>query len=328
MADLLNSLYKQLGGVGLNASGSSAPAPYASPLSKPATPASQFGSPDTSFQDYLNQTNALSQQIANQNKLYAQQLAAQPRLLSYDYVGNQARARSQAEQAVNPRYTELFNKFLEQTRVNQTRQVEDTNTANKLLEESLANTQQGNKLAGERTTQDVATNEQLLGQQSQNFQQDTGQQFEQQRLAAARAGNVGGGLDTQQQNLATAQANTQESRQSQSFDVQKQAQELFKTRTFEDIARSNELATKSTTQGKEKNAIDLSRYIQDYGIDPTTGKYGFAVEQHQGELEQQRLGALLQEEQRQSQINFNNYVRTLKGARGQDIALTRQVYGL
>lgn len=264
-----------------------------------------------------------------QSKALQSQLAAQPKLLPYDYTAAQAQAKAAAANAVNPLYSQKFNDFIKQAQVQQERQQADTNTANSLLEQNLTNLQQANATSGQRVGEDTQTNLDQLANTEQNFQQDTGTAADQARIAAARTGNIGSGIDTQNAQAAIKTQNTAESRQQQSFDVQAKAQQLFKSRSFEDLARSNELGLQSTTQGKTANNLSLARYIADYGTQQdAAGNYTAAnTKQSVNALEEARQAALLTETNNQGVNAFNKYVASLTGARAQDISATRAAYG-
>ena len=276
--------------------------------------------------DYSAEIAALQ---AESSRLNAQ-LAAQPKLLPFDYAGTQAKARAAAESAVNPLYTKMWNDYLGQAKVQQARQVADTGTANSLLQDNLKNIQDTNAITGARTAQDVQTNTDALNTGQTNYQADTGLNFDRARTALAtniaQGGTTESGLGQQQVAGQQTARNVQEGRQVMNFNDQRTAQQLLKTRTFEDLARSNELATKQTGQNTTANNLNLARYIADYGADE--GNYGYNTKQQQQSIEQQRLGAVLTNQGQQYGNLFNQYLGSLQGARGQDLALTRSVYGV
>lgn len=258
------------------------------------------------------------------------QLAAQPRILPFDYTASQANARQQASNAVTPIYQKKLNDFLSQARTNEQRQTEDFNTANKQIDEALKNTSEANLLSGVRTSQDVATNVAQSQNQEQQFQHDTGLSFDKARSTLAggvsAAGLTTSGLGAQQVGEQQTARNTQEARQVEKFNVYRQAQGLFKTRTIEDLTKSNELAGTSATEGHKSAKLSLDRYIQDYGT-----QEGHLGTQIQGGIDQnalERETAILQSQQKYYGDILNSFLASQKGARGQDLALTRQVYGI
>ena len=209
-----------------------------------------------------------------------------------------AQARAGAESAVNPYYTKQLNEFLaKQAAQKQQRQTQyDMNIKN--AEEQLKQTLEGNEIEKARTTEDVAENQQQIAQTADEFQTDTGQQFAEDRLALAKETSTGGLGQQKVEKVQTAR-NLQETRQTGQFEQQKQKQDLFKNRTFEDLLRSGEIATKGTTRAKEAEKFDLDSYIQNAG---------FAEIEERNTLEKQRLEEVGRAEATQRQLAFNNYL--------------------
>jgi hypothetical protein len=232
-----------------------------------------------------------------------------------DIAGVYAKARSAAEGAVNPFYTKQLNDFLAQQGAQKQQQQTQYETNIKNLEDQLKNTLEQNDITKGRTTEDVAQNEAQIAQTADEFQTDTGQQFDQSRLAAARGASTGG-LGQQQLETGQQARNTQETRQTQQFQQKKQEQELFKTRTFADLARSGTLAGEATTKGKAAAKFDLDSYIQNAG---------FTEQNKRNELEQNRLQAVGQEQGNQSKLLFNQYLSGISNPAQYQAAL--QTYG-
>jgi hypothetical protein len=265
-----------------------------------------------------------------QTRAIQAQIAAQPKLLSFNYAGTQAQAKSLAQQNVNPIYQQKLNDYLSQARVNEQRQQQDFNTANQLIGENLKNVTDANTLSGQRTTEDVATNLYNSANKEQQFQQDSGTAFDKSR--AALAGNVAqsglttSGLGAQQQNEAVTNRNTQEGRQVEQFNQYRQAQDLFKGRTLEDLATSTSHAQTSAGEQQTAAKLSLDRYIQDYGADE--GHYGTQTQAQVNQNALDREAAVLNAQHQYYSDLLNQYLGSQKGARGQDLALTRSVYGV
>lgn len=234
---------------------------------------------------------------------------------SFDTTANSARARKQAEGAVNPLYTQRLNEFLGRQNVLRGRAEADATTNQKNLDEALANTLEANKITQERTGQDVTRNLGGIADTQQAYQEDTGSAFDKSRMALLRGADTGSGLGRQEVNDQQAARNTQEGRQVKAFTQAKDEQQLFKTRTFEDLARSGKLATADTGKGKAKNQLDLSRYIQDLA---------FGEGQYRQEQEGKRLQDILGQQQNYEKIGYSKFLNTLKG---EARANTAQVYG-
>lgn len=291
-----------------------------------AVPAQSFSvAPNPQIQQQQSQYDNNAAYLAS---LQAQ-LNQQARILPFDYNATKAKARANAEAGVNPIYAAKLSNFLRDAQTNEARKRADITTSNQLLDEQLKNLQEGNAITGQRTTEDVQNNTNTINNQTDQFQQDSGTAFDQQRqqqaAQIAQSGLTGSGLGSQQQQQATTQRNTAEGRQVQNFNQAKDAQQLLKTRTFEDLARSNTLGAAQTGHGKDTNALDLARYIEDFGAsDPS--HYGTQI---QANIQQQgvdRQNAVLQAQQQQYSDLFNQFIASQKGARAQDLAATSSAY--
>lgn len=268
------------------------------PQAPPPTPA-PYKAPD-----YSSQFNDIAKQIAALSAAqYKQQYVP-----AYDLNANLASARSAAAGAVNPLYVKKLNDYLAQEKINQERKQQDVATANTQLQESLTNTLQGSQIDRGRTAEDTQNNINQVNTNSDQFQADSGQKFNTDRTAlagnVANSGLTTSGLGAQTQDSAQAQRNQTESRQGAAFQQQKAAQQLAKTRTFEDLARSDTLSQQKTKEGTEANTLDLNRYLQDL----TTQE----AEQRQS-LEASRLADISAEQGRQSKMGVINFANTLSG---------------
>lgn len=218
-----------------------------------------------------------------------------------DVAAVNAKARQQAEGAANPFYTKVLNDFLAQQAFNtkQTKTQYDTNVKN--YEDQLKNTLEQNAITKTRTGEDVAQNIADVNQNADQFQTDSGQAFDAQRLDLARNTSTGG---LGQQKLETAQTtrNTQESRQVQKFQAAKDQQELFKTRSFDDLARSGKLAGESATKGKTAAKFDLDTYIQNAA---------FTEKDTRNKLEQSRQDEINQKARSYAKDAYASYIRNI-----------------
>ncbi len=237
-----------------------------------------------------------------------------------DVTSINAQARKGAEKAVNPYYTKLLNQFVTQQKAQKAQQTKQSQMNLENLQQELQNTLQGGEISKARTTQDVATNVQQLGQQEEQMQQDTGTQFEQDRLQQAKALAAGGmaqsGLGKQQQTQTVTQRNISEQRQTQQIEQQKQQQELFKSRTFEDLARSGELATQTKVKGEKQVKFDLDTYIQNQGYELVNKKQ---------DLESERIAKVILESSNRAKIAVNKWISSISNPAQRQAAL--QAYG-
>jgi hypothetical protein len=259
---------------------------------------------------------------AELKKLQQQALAA-PKIYSYDFAGASAKARAAAANAVNPYYTQQLNKFLEGERIKQQRAQEDAATGTKQVDEALQDALEASGIQRERTTQDVTTK---LGdiQNSSDYYQDTeGNTFDKARSALmtnlAQSGLTTSGLGQQQQNEQVTNRNVESAQQTRSFNAQKEAVNTLKTRTFEDLGRSDTLGQRNAGQQKGLIKVDLDRAIQDIDRNIDAGK---------AKNEYDRLQALYAEEGKQYQLGVNQFLQALQGkARAQDLIATKQFLG-
>ncbi len=233
-----------------------------------------------------------------------------------DIAAINAKARKQAEGAVSPFYTKLLNDFLSQQSFNKKQQqsLYDTNVKN--IQDTLDQQLETNKLTGERTTQDVAQNEAEIAQNADEFQVDSGQAFDQARLEQAK-GSTTGGLGQQKIQQVQAARNTEESRQVQKFQVAKQQQQLFKSRTFEDLSRSTDTATKGAGKAKAAAKFDLDNYIK---------TAGFTEKNKRNDLELSKQQDITNKAQGYAKDAFNKYITNIANP-AQRVAAAQQYGG-
>lgn len=249
--------------------------------------------------------------------LKAQQAAYAPPL-DISSIYSQAGAKAQAN--VNPYYTKQLQDFQAQQAQNKALQQQQTQMNIQNLQTQLANTLQGNSITQGRTAQDALTSEQQAGIQADQQQQTQGTQFDQARIDQAKQlasqGLTGSGLGNQQVLGSETARNTQESQQAQTQQQATQQTELLKNRTFEDLARSGDLATQSETQGETQANFDLNKYIQGQAGD---------LQNEQQTLEQQRLAQVSQETQSQAKLLVNQFIQSISNPAQRQAAV--QAYG-
>ncbi len=227
-----------------------------------------------------------------------------PRL---DIAAVNAQARSSAENAVNPYYTKTLNDFLAQQAVQKQQQTAQYETNVKNIDDTLKNTLEANALSKERTGLDASEKQTDINTANDVNQLDTGNQFEDTRLAEARAqaaaGVLGSGAGNRSTRAATTARNTTEGRQNEAFQEKRKEVELFKTRSFQDLAKSSELAGTGAEKSKKQAKFDLDSYIQNAD---------FAEKDTRNKLEEQRLQRIADEQRNQAKLQFNNYLAKIK----------------
>lgn len=278
----------------------------------PAAPVSAAVSANNSLQD---QTNALLAQIqaltnAQQRQVYAPAL---------DFAAINSQARAAAESNVDPYYTKQLNDFLAEQAAKTSQEQASAATNIQDLQDTLTNTLAANQTAGQRAAEDTATNEDQINTQADQFQTDNGQQFTADRLAQAKdlaSKGLTGGLGAQQEEASAAAHDTTEERAAATTDAAKQAQELLKSRTFEDLATSGNLATTAENKGEKAVNVSLADFITNSGFDTTN---------EENTLESQRLQAVATEQSNQAKLLVNNFINSIADPAKRQAAV--QAYG-
>lgn len=291
-----NKIVGYINGRGYNYAGD-----FVTPAPPPATPA-----PDPAYQSLLAQIRALQANIVNPARI--------------DVAGINARARSAAQAAVNPLYTQKLNDLLARQAVKRTRATEDYTTTVGDIEDVLQQKLEESQIGRTRQEEDTTANLLELRTQQERQQEDTGTAFDRDRLITAAALAASGlgqsGLGTQQIEQATDQKNLEEKRQGEDFDTARGNEAVLKARKFEDLARSDLLAGKSAEKGKKVAKVDLDRLIEDINFEEGQEKLS---------IETQRYIDLQRNQSEQAKAIFNTYLAGIKDPRV--LAATAQAYG-
>lgn len=249
--------------------------------------------------------------------------ASQPRQVyapKLDLNAINSQARKQAEEAVNPLYTKRLNDLLARQALRKTRGQEDFTQSAQALEEALKLTEEQNLTKRARTSEDVATATGEINTVADRAQTAGGTAFEDQRLANARAlaasGGAGAGAGQQVIQKAVENRNVTEQQQEEDFQGQRVAQAVMKARTFEDLAKSDIQAGKSTEKGKKQAQFTLDRLIQD--ID-------YETEATRQDLESSRYRDVAQQSQGYGQQLVNAFIASIRDPAQRQAAA--QTYG-
>lgn len=222
----------------------------------------------------------------------------------FDTINKNATARATAD--VNPIYTKYLNDFLGTQAQQQATQKAITDQAVQNAQDTLKDTLKSNEITGARTTADTATKLNEANIATDWRQTDQGGQYDIDRVAQAvqqaKAGLTGSGLAAGQQGASQTAFNTKESRQATGDAQQKAATQLAQSRTFEDLARSGELATQA--EGKQEKAaqFDLTTFMQNQGMQ---------LQDEQQKLEQQRQNQVAQTQAKYKQDAVVNFYKTI-----------------
>lgn len=267
-----------------------------------------------------NQLTALQQQIAS---LQSQQ-AYQPKLPTFDVLGNYTKARSTAESAVNPRYNQLLNDFLAQNQVKQENKRQEVGLTKSANAVDLASTVEGNSVNRARTFEDTTNSIADINAKEGQMQQDTGTAFDvtrrNQAEADAAAGLTGTGVAAGRMFDADTARNIDEGRQVAEANNQRVAKQLFQSRTIDDLAKGDNDA-KAVAANKDAAAdFDLESYLEELSGDETNFR---------NTNETQRLADIAGQTGTYAQQGAQSFLSSLAGSgyRPQDIALAYQVYG-
>lgn len=271
-----------------------------------------------------NNNNDYLKGLQSQLSALQNQLAYQPKLAKFDVMGNFNRARSSAEQAVNPLYEKYLRDFLAKQQVGRKNKQGETTLRKQSTAMELAQTLAESGVNRGRTVEDTASAIGKLNEQEGQMQQDTGTAFDTDRRALAEdvaargmtTTGIGAGQMFDQQNMR----NISEDRQVKEFTNQREAKKLFSMRTLEDLARGDENAKQIATQKDTEAQFDFDSYLKELAADET---------QFRTENEVKRLGDINNQAQVFERQGTQQFLASLAGAgwRPQDIALAYQVYG-
>lgn len=300
---------------------------------KPTTPTDIWGNPQLAPKKTItaappsissSPSNALELQLIQQQiEALRAQAAATPRLPFLNTADARAKATTKAASSVNPVYQDKLNNQLERYALQRTQQTENTVAGKAAADTDLRYTQEDIATNRLRTGEDVDTaiNKSLYNEG--NFQTDEGTKFDinnrAARTALAEAGLTESGLGSQSLEKMQSDRNTASTRQLTDFKDERATQELFRTRTFEDLdvkgTRSIEL--------NETNKADLDRNLQQFIDMQAQDERDFRLNN-----EADRQAALYNATNDVYQTDIQTWLAGLKdqGWRPQDIALAAQVY--
>lgn len=264
--------------------------------------------------------------IASMNAQTAElrrQIEAMPKLPVYNTSDAWASAGKRASASVNPVYRDKLNNKLAEFKAGIRQQKVQTNRGKTALDTKLTQDVEDINTNRERTSEDAASKIAESQYQEGQFQDIEGQEFDQANRQArtdlAAAGLTESGLGQQSLEQGQIDRNNTSADQVRTFKNQQAAQELFKTRTFEDLGTTQTRKTDLTDVQKKDLDITLSDYIENTNI---------AEKQFRWQNEAERLDALFGAQQNAYNNDIRQFLAGLSGQgyRAQDIALANQVY--
>jgi hypothetical protein len=256
------------------------------------------------------------------NNLYSQIYNAQPKASYYNTGAAYASALKQGGAQADALYNKQLNELNTQMSAQQQTAQQQQELSNSIIQQTLQNTLQGNDITGQRVGEDTSTALGNLANAQQNYKQTEGMQFDQaQRALGTQLGQAGtaesgGG----QQQVATAQKQEQlgQQAQGQQYQIQRQGQQVFANRSFEDLARSSGIAKEQAGTQTSQTKLDLNKSLQQISQYQT---------QQQQSLLQSRNAYAAAGANAIYDTNLGNFLNSLYGkVRPEDYSATAQAY--
>ncbi|HET8708927.1 MAG TPA: hypothetical protein VFL85_01460 [Candidatus Saccharimonadales bacterium] len=274
--------------------------------------------------DWLKKAQAENDRLGLENQRLLAQLAAQPKLPYYNTTAALTSAQKKATSLVNPVYVDNLNRYLAKQQAGIGQQTELTGLNKKSLQTALEQTLQDTELNKQRTQEDLTTKLGDINQTETNYQTDEGAAFDKARTALlgniANSGLTTSGIGQQQEAQAITDRNQASKEQTQQFSNQRRDVNTLATRTFADLETGATRAKSDTTAKQHVEDVNLKDYIQNAKLDE---------KDFRASNEQARLDAVAKATGQQYQAGLAKFIAGLigSGARAQDIALAKSVYG-
>lgn len=251
-------------------------------------------------------------------------LSAQPKLPKFDYAGSYAQAGQTAASTVNPVYQDKLNQYLAKAQAALGQKTTDVSRSKEDIATALAQALEDSATSRTRTNEDATTQ---LGDVTANegsFQRQEGRQYDAARMALlGQTGNAGlteSGIGQGQIESANVDRNLASEDQTRTFGNQKRDIQTVATRTLADLDKGDVRSKGGAQRSTENQDIDLNNFIQNANLDEQGFRAGNEAE---------RVGAINSATQSAYQSIVAQTIAALSGsgARAQDIALFKQVYG-
>ncbi len=260
------------------------------------------------------------ERLSNPQPTAPPSVAPLPELPAFSVEDTFKKAREIAASNVSPYYEKQLNQFRERQNLRRNRAKEDFGRVQSDIDREIKTVQEGNKIAQARTEEDVQKNIEDVVRQEAEAQLGSSTSFNRAydalRGGQAQSGTLRSGIGKQQPGQAVGDKKLAESRITAGADRQTKAQQLFKTRTLQDIARSNELALQEGEVRKKSGQINLDRLIQDT-LDETIAREQETELQKQQTIESQVGPA--------AQTLFNKFTSELRNPEA--AAYANSIYG-
>lgn len=252
------------------------------------------------------------------------QIAAMPKLPTYNTSAAWSKAQGTASAAVNPVYQDKLNRQLAKYTAEREQQTVATNRGKESLDVSQRQLMEDIGTERQRTAEDVAGKIGEINYQEGQFQNEEGSAYDvANREARAELSRTGlgteAGLGAQQLEQNQLDRNTASADQVRTFANAKEAQEVFKTRTFDDLNTKGTRSDQLTNVQKQDLDINLQNFIDNQALEEQSFRAG---------NEEERLGAIYNATQQAYNTDIRTWLAGLgnQGWRSQDIALAYQTY--
>ena len=270
--------------------------------------------------DLKTQTEALMRQTNSMNA----ELAARPKLPSFNYADTYSRAQNTAASTVNPIYTDKLNKYLEGKRIRSGQKTTEIERNKQDIATALQQSIEDTNLARGRTEEDATMRMGDITSNENSFQRNEGRQFDQARSAllgdVANAGLTESGVGQNIVQNAVTDRNLASEDQTREFNNARRDTEVFRTRTLADLDTTSAREQGAATRRTEGEDISLRNFIENENFDE--GQFRLTNEA-------ERIGSINAATNDAYNKILAQTIASLagSGARAQDIALFKQIYG-
>ena len=246
-----------------------------------------------------------------------------PKLANFDIMSNWRQAQSAAERAQNPKYEKQLNEFLAHNAKQKELKTSSFNLTKENIGLEKSQALEDSVTGRQRTAEDTTMALQKIGQVEGQYQQDEGQDFDKNYRQVAEQVAASGGANTGMGKQQTADMvrlrNITSQRQLDEFQGQREAKQLFKTRTFEDFARGDQRAEILATNKTKAAQFDFDSYLEDLAYEEQRFRFS---------NEADRLEAVLRDAQNYEKSGVESFLAGLakQGYNAADIAYNRSVY--
>jgi hypothetical protein len=267
----------------------------------------QVAQNQSSINSSIAQTNNESATIASLLKsIQAEEEANAPGVApSLNLNALNAQAQSQAQNTVNPLYTQYLNEYNQELAANQ-QAAQSQNTLNLGQEQSaLGNTLAQNKLSQQAAASTNALTQGNINAEGQNYQLNSGM-AQNQKLQSINqsigSGNLGASGIGQQQLWDAANAKVVADAQQQGqFQYQRDTSNLSTQDTFAQLAQSSQYATTAEGQQEAQTNFNLNDYLRQASYNDSQYQQALAASRQQAVTAQtQQVEAQLVQQQLQA----------------------------